>query len=86
MDIKGSNKPLAEAMLGKRMSSAAGPHKDKRDKRARTRAASKARTMTPTEFLAKLQDEAELGFHKEMKMWVDDTSSVAKALRKFEEQ
>ncbi len=41
----GENPSLAAAMLGKRLSSAAGKHKDKRTKRARTRAAAKERQM-----------------------------------------
>lgn len=43
--MPGSNPEMAKAMLGKRLSSAAGTHKDKRTKRARTRAAAKARIM-----------------------------------------
>jgi hypothetical protein len=39
------NLPLAQAMIGKRTSNAAGKHADKRDKRARTRSASKQRSM-----------------------------------------
>lgn len=41
----GRNFALAEAMIGKRTSSAAGKHADKRAKRARTRAAAKNRAM-----------------------------------------
>jgi hypothetical protein len=40
-----ANPALAEAMRGKRMSSAAGTHADKRDKRARTRSANLAREL-----------------------------------------
>ena len=43
--MKGANEALSLAMLGKRGSSAAGPHKDKRDKRARTRDAAFRRAM-----------------------------------------
>lgn len=43
--MKGANPALNLAMLGKRGSSAAEPHKDKRDRRARTRAAAFARVM-----------------------------------------
>jgi len=41
----GGNKPLMVAMTGKRFSNAAGKHGDKRDKRARTRGASRARAL-----------------------------------------
>jgi len=41
----GGNKPLMVAMVGKRSSNAAGKHKDKRDKRARTRSAQRARAL-----------------------------------------
>jgi len=41
----GGNKALMVAMVGKRSSNAAGKHKDKRDKRARTRGAQRARAM-----------------------------------------
>ena len=40
-----ANLALAQAMVGKRTSNAAGKHADRRNKRARTRAASKARAM-----------------------------------------
>lgn len=40
------NLPMLRAMLGKRSSGAAGKHKDRRDRRARTRAASKGRAMS----------------------------------------
>lgn len=40
-----SNKPYVEGMQGLRQSSAAGPHKDKRTKRIRTRGAAKARAV-----------------------------------------
>lgn len=43
--VAGSNLAYATAMVGKRVSSAAGPHKDKRTKRVRTRGAAKARAM-----------------------------------------
>lgn len=43
--MKGANPALNLAMLGKRGSSAAGPHKDKRNKRARTRGAAFTRAM-----------------------------------------
>lgn len=41
----------------------------------------------PLAFLAKLQDEAAKtnGFHKELRMWVDDDSSAARALRALAE-
>ena len=42
---RGANPALAKAMVGKRSSNAAGKHLDKRAKRARTRAASKARAL-----------------------------------------
>lgn len=41
----GENKALMVAMVGKRSSSAAGKHADKRDKRARTRSAQRARVL-----------------------------------------
>jgi len=41
----GGNKPMMMAMVGKRSSNAAGKHADKRDKRARTRSAQRARAM-----------------------------------------
>lgn len=41
----GANRAMALAMVGKRTSSAAGKHADKRDKRARTRSAQRARAM-----------------------------------------
>lgn len=41
----GENKPLMRAMVGKRMSSAAGKHADRRRRRARTRSAAKARAL-----------------------------------------
>lgn len=43
--LGGRNEALAYAMVGKRTSSAAGKHADKRDKRTRTRGAKKARAM-----------------------------------------
>lgn len=41
----GANPDLARAMVGKRSSNAAGKHRDKRTKRARTRAAARHRAM-----------------------------------------
>lgn len=41
----GANPALAQAMVEKRRSNAAGKHSDKRTKRARTRSAAKARAM-----------------------------------------
>lgn len=43
--MSGQNRPLAIAMVGKRTSSAAGKHADKRTKRARTRGAAKCRAI-----------------------------------------
>lgn len=34
-------------------------------------------------YLARLQAEAQNGFHKRLRAWVDDSSSVAKVLRAF---
>lgn len=45
MESKGRNRALALAMVEKRRSGAAGKHQDKRNKRARTRGAQKARAM-----------------------------------------
>jgi hypothetical protein len=41
----GANLALAKAMVGKRSSGAAGPHADKRNRRARTRSAQRARVL-----------------------------------------
>lgn len=41
--------------------------------------------MTAMEFLAKLQAEAERGFHKKLRAWVDDSSEVARTLRALED-
>jgi len=41
--------------------------------------------MTGEEFLRQLQDKATNGFHKEIG-WVDDKSSVAKALLSLDEE
>ena len=42
--------------------------------------------MTGTEYLEQLQREAnKYGYHKKLKMWVNDDSSVAKALRLYDE-
>lgn len=42
--------------------------------------------MTGTEYLEQLQREAsKSGYHKKLKMWVDNDSSVAKALRLYDE-
>jgi hypothetical protein len=41
----GRNLPLAEAMIGKRLSSAAGTHGDRRTKRVRTRGAATRRAL-----------------------------------------
>lgn len=42
--------------------------------------------MTGEEFLVLLQSEAEeSGFHRRLKIWVDDKSSVAKALLEFDQ-
>ena len=48
-DVRGANYAYIEAMLGKRMSSAAGPHADKREKRARTRSAQKIKALQDQE-------------------------------------
>lgn len=47
MTIKQKNQPTEQyrAMFGKRLSSAASPHKDRRDRRARTRTAQKSRAL-----------------------------------------
>jgi len=42
---QGANPELARAMVGKRSSGAAGPHLDRRGRRARTRGASLARAL-----------------------------------------
>lgn len=41
--------------------------------------------MDPLDFLAELQSEAQRGFHKDFG-WVDDTSSIAKALTALAER
>lgn len=42
--------------------------------------------MTGNDFLKRLQAEAAKtnGFHPELRLWVDDASSVAKALKSFD--
>jgi len=37
------------------------------------------------EYLARLQDEAENGFHKKLRAWVDDQSEVARVLTAYAE-
>lgn len=37
----------------------------------------------PLEYLALLQHEAEGGWHLDLRLWVDDHSGAAKALRSF---
>ena len=36
-------------------------------------------------YLAQLQAEAEDGFHKNLRVWIDDQSSAAKVLRTYAE-
>lgn len=42
--------------------------------------------MTPREFLSVLQSQAENGFNKELGVWVDPSSSIAKFVEALEEE
>jgi len=38
---------------------------------------------TPLDYLRRLQAEAEKGFHRDLRAWVDDNSSVARVLHDY---
>lgn len=38
------------------------------------------------EYLEKLQQESENGFHRKKRLWVDEQSSIVKFLREFAEE
>ena len=41
---------------------------------------------TPAEYLHRLQDESDRGYHRDLRAWVDDHSSVARVLNAYADQ